>query len=502
MTSQMQVRPPKQIWIGRARERRLQVKTITGEEAAERAAAEPLGADVLLQAAPQPKKKWYKRRPPQVPGVYPPRVFKPQMYPPDVNIGPGGLHVRMPQFRAPQVPGPADGPLNASQLEAGQLKLPGRGGPSAPTGAADADPGRVPPEAVAAVVADPAAARCSSLLLLPALRSLPQNVIVPEGRRPAVGVRGREEADRRPTSSSTRTRRSSSTPSAAGHGHRADAEGGREGRQGHAGRGARRRRLGKLNVPEHRRQDRRRRREGCCATKELTLGQASPQPVDPKGMIVDPDPGRGRGRQGAARRSTSSIADPADAENKKKPARRTRKEQATAAAGGRRRRRRAGGGDAAATSSCPRSTAPSVDAYAKKVADLGIVPSRKRVQRRARPARCSRPSRAGGTKVAAEVRRSRCSSPSASRRSCSPTARTSCASTAPTAPSSTRSPTSRRTRRRTRPGAPTATHVAYTADGRVMLKDLTKKNAGRGAADAGRPTSTTTSRGRRPPTAT
>ena len=38
VTSQMQVRPPKQIWIGRAREHRLQVKTITGDEAAERAA--------------------------------------------------------------------------------------------------------------------------------------------------------------------------------------------------------------------------------------------------------------------------------------------------------------------------------------------------------------------------------------------------------------------------------------------------------------------------------
>src|SRR4051794_40373717 len=44
VTSQMQVRPPKQIWIGRAREHRLQVQTITGDEAAERAADQPVGA--------------------------------------------------------------------------------------------------------------------------------------------------------------------------------------------------------------------------------------------------------------------------------------------------------------------------------------------------------------------------------------------------------------------------------------------------------------------------
>src|SRR6478752_2742401 len=40
VTSQMQVKPPKQIWIGRPQERRLEVKTVTGEEAAARAAAE------------------------------------------------------------------------------------------------------------------------------------------------------------------------------------------------------------------------------------------------------------------------------------------------------------------------------------------------------------------------------------------------------------------------------------------------------------------------------
>ena len=102
----------------------------------------------------------------------------------------------------------------------------------------------------------------------------------------------------------------------------------------------------------------------------------------------------------------------------------------------------------------------------------------------------------GGTKVAAKskVTLDRLGRPAST--SSTPTARTSCASTGPTAPSSTR----------WRPAPPTkristwaadGEHVAYTSDGRVMLKDLTKKNsaavpltpAGREFADtAGAPT--------------
>ena len=167
VTSQMQVRPPKQLWIGRAQERRLEVKTITGEEAAERAAAEPVGADVLQQQGPAPKKKWYRRRPPQVPGMYPPRVFKPQLYPPGVTMGPGGLNVRMPQMRAPQVQGPQMGSFNA---QAGQGMLGRRGGVlERAARPAAADPGHVHAEAVAAVVADPgpAAARAAAVPALP-----------------------------------------------------------------------------------------------------------------------------------------------------------------------------------------------------------------------------------------------------------------------------------------------------------------------------------------------
>ena len=106
---------------------------MTGEEAAARAAAEPVGADVLQQQGPAPKKKWYRRRPPQVPGMYPPRVFKPQLYPPDVKLGPGGLNVRMPQFRGPQVQGPSMGSLNA-QAGQGHAQPRAAGSPARPPG--------------------------------------------------------------------------------------------------------------------------------------------------------------------------------------------------------------------------------------------------------------------------------------------------------------------------------------------------------------------------------
>ena len=41
-TSTLVVRPPKQIWLGRPQERRLQVRTVTGEEAAAMEAAAPV----------------------------------------------------------------------------------------------------------------------------------------------------------------------------------------------------------------------------------------------------------------------------------------------------------------------------------------------------------------------------------------------------------------------------------------------------------------------------
>ena len=97
----MQVRPPKQIWIGRPTERRFTVTTLTGEEAEERLAAEPTTAEELEgqpAAAPQ---KTRLVPPPQpaddVPGVYGPRVYKPQVYEP-------GMQHRPERHQLPQAP--------------------------------------------------------------------------------------------------------------------------------------------------------------------------------------------------------------------------------------------------------------------------------------------------------------------------------------------------------------------------------------------------------------
>ena len=53
--TQMQVKPPKQIWIGRGQDRRLEVKTITGEEAAVRANRARLTAALGRLIAPEMK---------------------------------------------------------------------------------------------------------------------------------------------------------------------------------------------------------------------------------------------------------------------------------------------------------------------------------------------------------------------------------------------------------------------------------------------------------------
>ena len=108
----MQVRPPKQIWIGRATEKRFTINTLTGEKAEERLAAEPTSASELENApAAAPKKKGlFGRRPSAdgVPGVYGPRVYKPQVYKPGMNIGPGGISFQKPQITRPADAGPAD----------------------------------------------------------------------------------------------------------------------------------------------------------------------------------------------------------------------------------------------------------------------------------------------------------------------------------------------------------------------------------------------------------
>jgi beta-lactam-binding protein with PASTA domain len=117
----MRVKPPKQIWIGRPVDKRFEVKTLTGDEAAERLAAEPQAAE----AGPSPAKRRGRWR---IPGFSKPHVFKPQLYEPGVSIGPGGINFRKPQFRGPQMQGPQ---MQSKNVQLSQLKLPGRGGAQA-----------------------------------------------------------------------------------------------------------------------------------------------------------------------------------------------------------------------------------------------------------------------------------------------------------------------------------------------------------------------------------
>jgi beta-lactam-binding protein with PASTA domain len=132
VTAKMRVRPPKQLWIGRPQERRFNVITLTGEKAEERLAAEPTAADALRGQTPSIRKTIFGRvKSGDLPGAYGPRVYKPQVYAPGMNIGPSGISLRKPTFQAPQLQGPQMKGMNvdASQL---QQKLGGAGGGGTP----------------------------------------------------------------------------------------------------------------------------------------------------------------------------------------------------------------------------------------------------------------------------------------------------------------------------------------------------------------------------------
>jgi beta-lactam-binding protein with PASTA domain len=126
--TRLRVRPPKQIWIGRPHERRLDVQTKTGEEAAalEAAALEEEGADGGSGGGLRGKLGGK-----EIPGVHGPQIYKPQLYKPNVYMGPGGLQVQKPMARGPQMRGPQ---AKGMQLNLDQLKMPGGQAPPAVTG--------------------------------------------------------------------------------------------------------------------------------------------------------------------------------------------------------------------------------------------------------------------------------------------------------------------------------------------------------------------------------
>jgi beta-lactam-binding protein with PASTA domain len=124
--TRLRVRPPKQIWIGRPHERRLDVQTKTGEEAH------------ALEAAATEEDNGHdggelggKLRGKGIPGVRGPKLYKPQVYKPNVHLGPGGVQVQKPMVRGPQMVGPQARGMN---MNLNDLKMPGGQAPPAVTG--------------------------------------------------------------------------------------------------------------------------------------------------------------------------------------------------------------------------------------------------------------------------------------------------------------------------------------------------------------------------------
>ena len=126
--TRLRVRPPKQIWIGRPHERRLDVQTKSGEEAYALEAAADVEPEDDGQGGGGLRGKLRGKG---VPGVYGPRVYKPQVYKPNVYLGPGGVQVQKPMVRGPQMVGPQARGMN---LNLNNLKMPGGQAPPAVTG--------------------------------------------------------------------------------------------------------------------------------------------------------------------------------------------------------------------------------------------------------------------------------------------------------------------------------------------------------------------------------
>ena len=279
----MRVKPPKQMWVGRPVDKRFEVRTLTGEEAGERLAAEPQTAP----AGPSPAAKRGRFR---IPGVSKPQMFKPQLYEPGVQIGPGGINIRKPQFRAPQMRGPQ---MQARNIQLSNLKgLAGGGG-----AAAAAAPPLLPSQGVFRQKAwlpwwlIPVIAALAALAVL-LFMLLPKNVTVPD----VVGAASAFDAEKTLTESELKLAAQpkekvtkdakpgtviSQTP-AAGEKAEKDSEVTLQIAIG----------TGEAKVPKI---------VGLTAgdaekalrKRKLTLGQASPQPLDPKKEIASQIPAAG-----------------------------------------------------------------------------------------------------------------------------------------------------------------------------------------------------------------
>ena len=108
----MQVRPPKQIWIGRPTEHRFTIKTLTGEQAEERLAAEPTPAAELEGAPAGRDDQEGPVRPPQADRRHPRRLRPARLQAAGLQAGhadrPERHHLPEAPVHGPAGPGPAD----------------------------------------------------------------------------------------------------------------------------------------------------------------------------------------------------------------------------------------------------------------------------------------------------------------------------------------------------------------------------------------------------------
>ena len=208
------------------------------------------------------------------------RLYKPQVYKPNVHLGPGGVQIQKPMVRGPQMLGPQA----RANLNLNNLKMPGAQAPPAITGPL------LPTQAVFrqkpwlpwwVAIVIPLLALLALLLFL----FLPKNVEVPD----VVGKTSTFEAEKLITEAklelAPQTKEKvdpkappgtvvSQTPKAG--------ETAEEGSEVDAPRRDRQRQGRPCPNSSGRRPARPRRR---CARPSLTLGQATPQPVDPKATI-------------------------------------------------------------------------------------------------------------------------------------------------------------------------------------------------------------------------
>jgi beta-lactam-binding protein with PASTA domain len=378
VTTQMQVRPPKQLWVGRGVEKRFTVLTLTGEQAEERLAAEPVPADVVAgQGSEAPPKRGLLGRAKQgdLPGVYGPKIYKPQVYKPGVSVGPGGISLRKPQITGPKLQGPQ---MKGMQFDSSSLqnKL-GKGGGAGGAAAAAPSAPLLPSQGVFRQKAWLPWWLIPILLLLVLLAVLlflllPKNVGVPD----VVGAKSTFAAEKKLTEAGLKLNPVQKTQvdakAAPGTVIAQTPKAGEKAKKGELVSVLIALGTGKIAVPKITGLtlgD----AEKALRAKGLTLGQSSPQPPDPAGKIssqipaekeivkagtpVDvffPDPngkakGKGKGGKGAAGAAAGAGG-------------------AGAAGGG-------GGGDLL----IPAIAGAKLDAYAKGLGDEGLVPVKKAV---------------------------------------------------------------------------------------------------------------------------